>query len=545
MELKQYFLLLRQWAWLIGLGVLLAGGTAYAAGKNTAPVYRASIHLLINQAPGESGSEFTQIQVSERLTRTYSELIKKWPVLEETAATLDLPFGPGSLVGKITVSSAPNTQIMVVSVEDTDRGQAALIANTLVEVFVAQNQEFQSARYAQAIASWEAAVEEVGLLVENLEQQIAAIGEANGSEQEARLARLETHLTQARASYSDTFNQLQSLRVAQAREVSNIIVVEPARAPNAPIRPRVAQNTLLAAVVGGMLALGVVFLIEYLDDTVKSPDQISQDTGLSTLGTIAVIQGDKLADKLTTYHEPRSPIAEAYRVLRTNVGFSAIDGGLRTLIVTSGSPDEGKTTTTANLAVAMAQAGKEVIVVDADLRRPRLHNFFQAANNQGLTTALLDSEAPAASYCRPTAVPGLRLLSSGPLPPNPAELLSSQRMHLLVESLQAEADLVIFDTPPVLMVADASILAAQVAGCLLVAGMGETRRDALAQAAETLHKAGATLYGVVLNRARSGRSGYYYYHYRNYNHDYDYARAGRPSRKWLPAWVATWLGRSG
>src|SRR5690606_12110832 len=149
----------------------------------------------------------------------------------------------------------------------------------------------------------------------------------------------------------------------------------------------------------------------------------------------------------------------AYRMLRTNLEFTAVDGGLKSVLVTSSSPGEGKSTTTANLAVVLAQAGKRVILVDADLRRPIQHKIFDMSNNHGLTTALLDSQSPATHHLQPTAVANLQLMSSGPLPPNPADLLDSQRMLQLLEELQQLADVVLLDTPPVLMVADATILA--------------------------------------------------------------------------------------
>lgn len=543
MELKQYLAILWHWSWLIVLGLLVAGGTAYIISKNTTPVYKASIHLLINQAPGEGGNEFTQIQVSERLARTYSELIKKRPVLEETAVILELPFDTDDLADNISVSLAQNTQIMVVSVEDSSAQRAALTANTLVDVFIRQNQAFQSARYEQAIDSWERAVEEVALLVENLERQIEPLGTGETAEQEARLIRLEAQLTQARANYSQAFNELQSLRVAQAREVSNIVVVEPAVPSTDPIRPRVLSNTLLAAVVGAMLSLGIVFLIEYLDDTIKGPDEIAQDTGLSMLGMIATIEGETIPERLVTQRMPRSPVAEAFRVLRTNLSFSAVDGGLRSLMVSSASPSEGKSTTAANLAIAMAQSGKRVILVDADLRRPTQHKAFSAGNELGLTAALLDGARCVTEHCQETATPGLRLLTSGPLPPNPSELLNSQRMHEVLARLQAEADIVIVDSPPVLSVADACILAAQVDGALLVVKANETRRDALVQAVVGLQKTEGNLLGVVMNQLRANGRGYYYYQ----NYSYDYAAEGaRPARlKWLPGWLGALIGRWG
>jgi capsular exopolysaccharide synthesis family protein len=542
LELRQYLALIRQWAWLILLGILLAGATAYIAGRRTTPVYRASIRLLIDQAPGGSMNEYAQVLLSERLARTYSQLIKARPVLRQTIEELDLPLSVAALNGMVTVSQAPDTQIITVSVEDTDPERAALIANTVAAVFMQQNQDFQSGRYASAIASWEQWLQEQADRIEHLEIQINTVATPENAEERAALSRLESQLNEAQIAYTRGFNELQALRVSQARESSNIVVVEPAEPFRAPVRPRVWQNTLLAAVVGGMLALGVAFLIEYLDDTIKTPEQVLQDTDLPTLGGIARIKGVESGEKLVALHSPRAPVAEAYRVLRTHLTFAAIDGGLQTLMVTSASPSEGKSTTVANLAVVMAQAGQRVILVDADLRRPTLHALFQVSNNQGLTSSLLDSQAPVLSHCCETRIANLRLLTSGPLPPNPAELLNSQRMRQLIQELQSEADVVLFDTPPVLSVADASILAAQVAGTLIVVRTGQTRREALLRSAESLQKIGANLLGVVMNRLRPSGSGYdSYYYYRYDTYETTPAPAAAGGRLSWAAWLSSAL----
>ena len=298
-------------------------------------------------------------------------------------------------------------------------------------------------------------------------------------------------------------------------------------------------NTLLAMIVGAMLAIGVIFLIEYLDDTVKSPDQILEDTDLSTLGVIAQIQGRDRDEKLITYHTPRDPVSEAFRVLRTNLGFSAIDEGLDSLLVTSASPGEGKSTIVSNIGVVMAQTGKQVVIVDADLRLPTQHKIFGASNNQGMTTALLDTETPVVEHLQKTSIPGLRLLSSGPLPPNPAELLNSQRMSQILQELNEEVDLVIFDTPPTLTVTDSAILSTQVDGCVIVAEVGKTRRAAIIRATESLLKAEANVFGIVLNRLQPKRSGYYDYNYYYQYYSYEYTQ--KPSQRRRQVGLQGWI----
>lgn len=217
----------------------------------------------------------------------------------------------------------------------------------------------------------------------------------------------------------------------------------------------------------------------------------------------------RIEEALIALRDPRSPAAEAYRTLRTNIQFSSLDKPLKTLLATSTAPDEGKSTTLANLAVTIAQAEQQVILVDCDLRRPSLHSLFGLPNEEGLTSVILeqgDGPLPLQS----TTVPGLSLLSSGPLPPRPADLLGSRRMEALIERLRAEADMVLFDTPPVIAVTDAAVLASRLDGVLLVLQAGKTRRDRAREARRLLEKVKANIIGVVLNNARL-EAGYGYY----------------------------------
>ena len=212
---------------------------------------------------------------------------------------------------------------------------------------------------------------------------------------------------------------------------------------------------------------------------------------------------------LIAIRDPRSPAAEAYRTLRTNIRFSSLDRALRTLLVTSTSPDEGKSTTLANLAITMAQAEQRVIIADCDLRRPSLHTLFGLSNEVGLTTLMLE-EGEVPLPLQPTGVAGLSLLASGPLPPRPADILGSRRMQAVIKRLVGEADIVLFDTPPVTAVTDAAVLATHVDGVLLVFQAGKTRREHAKQTRQILEKVKANIIGVVLNDARL-ETGYGYY----------------------------------
>ena len=217
------------------------------------------------------------------------------------------------------------------------------------------------------------------------------------------------------------------------------------------------------------------------------------------------------SDSLVTLTKPRSPVSEAYRTLRTNLEFSSLDKPVKTMVVTSPGPEEGKSTTLANLAVTLAQAEKEIILVDCDLRRPSQHEIFGVNNGVGLTTMVVDDEAMADPPLQLTSVPGLWLLPSGPLPPNPSELVGSRRMEEILAVLSQRADTVLFDAPPVIAVTDAAVLSSKVDGVLLVINAGGTKRDHAQKAKALLEKVNANLVGAVLNNVKMDTSLHRYY----------------------------------
>jgi succinoglycan biosynthesis transport protein ExoP len=284
-----------------------------------------------------------------------------------------------------------------------------------------------------------------------------------------------------------------------------VSVTDEAVVPRSPAKPNVALNTVLGAILGLMLAGLVVTLQEYLDDTVKTPEDVEQITGVVALGVVS-----RFKERDPRLAAGSGPTAEAYRRVRTNVGFARLSQEAKAILVTSANPGEGKSTTAANLAQVMAQAGDRVLLVDTDFRRPSQHLIFDLPNSAGLTALLLNDNLRVAQVALSGGLPNLKILPSGTLPPNPSELLASDRMKTLVETLRNSADYVIFDSPPVSAVTDASILASLTDGTIVVLEMGKTRPDALRQTRSALLQANARLLGVVINKAESQRGGYYY-----------------------------------
>jgi capsular exopolysaccharide synthesis family protein len=339
------------------------------------------------------------------------------------------------------------------------------------------------------------------------------------------------------AGWENNYTQLLIL-VESNKSPNNLTVVEPAQANPGPVRPHVRLHTLLAGVIGLFLALGFVFLLEFLDNTLKSADDLSRSLGLTALGTVGRISGKNYHDKLIVFQGAFSPISEAYRMIRSNIHFMSVDRPAKTIMVTSSTPQEGKSVTAANLGVVMAQSGLKTILVDADLRRPTQHQIFQVPNLAGLTNLLCSPELEINDHLRNTNVENLHLITCGVLPPNPSELLGSQRMRQLLASLNQMADVVILDSPPVVAVTDAAVLSNRVDGVVLVTYAGQTRRDVARQAVLNLQQAGANLLGGVLNGISKREGGYSYHQYYTPSR---HGAAGQPSRaglrrrwQWLP-----------
>jgi non-specific protein-tyrosine kinase len=505
------------WAWLLALAAVLAGGLAYLVSSMITPVYEASTLLLVNEAPSNKALDLSLVQTSERLAKTYAEMLTSRPILEEIIQKFSLDTTPVKLVQRITVLPVRDTQLIRLQVEDTDPQRAADIANEMVAIFSQKNQELQAERFQDS---------KTNLLVQltEIEQQMQATSAAldaleKTDENQAERTRLEAVLTNFRSSYTSLMQSYEQVRLTEAQSISRLTQVETAVAPDRPIRPSKMLNTLLAAIVGLMIAVGAVFLVDALDDTLRSPEEVTRATDLPILGVIAEHTTED--GRPITLAEPRSPVAEAFRVLRTNIQFASVDDSLRTLLVVSSSPSEGKSTISLNLGIALAQNDNQVALIDADLRRPRQHKLMKLSNLKGMTQLFVQPKVFLDGNMQKSEVDNLWVMTSGGMPPNPAELLGSRRMQEILREVGEVVDITIVDSPPVLAVTDAAVLAPHMDGVLIVARPGQTKLAALKQSVSQLRRVGANILGVVLNQVEFERGSRYSYSYREYAYTYN------------------------
>jgi polysaccharide biosynthesis transport protein len=325
-----------------------------------------------------------------------------------------------------------------------------------------------------------------------------------------------------RLLWQSLLQQQKELQVVSNSRSNNVQVMDRADVPGAPFSPNTRRDWFTAMMAGMLAALGLAFGIEYLDDTVKTPEDVSKRLGLPLLGLVPAIKGARVP--LLSETVPHD-FGEAFRSLRTSLVFTAGAGKARVIAVTSTQPLEGKTTTACNLATALALGGSRVLLIDADMRRPGLHRIMGVENNVGLSE-LLVAQARVREAVQPTTEPNLFVIAAGRTPPNPSELLASDRMKSFLTNLtQGPFDWVVLDTPPVLAVTDAVVLAGSVSAVVFVVGSEMTRRSHAERALATLRAGRPRSIGVVLNRVDFDRNKYYYARYYGYNYKSYYGSA--------------------
>jgi succinoglycan biosynthesis transport protein ExoP len=329
-----------------------------------------------------------------------------------------------------------------------------------------------------------------------------------------------------RELYKGLLLRMKEAGVSAGITASNIQIVDPAELPTHPYKPNKRLNLLLAAVVGLFLGVGLAFFFEYLDNTIKTPEDLEQWVRLPSFGMVPEIsngrrrrleKGTSYPVELITYGHPKSMLSEAYRSIRTSILLSSSEKPPKKITITSPNPAEGKTTTVINTAIALSQTGAQVIIIDADMRKPKVHKIFNHENGMGLSN-FLSGHGDLESIVKKSEVPNLFYIPSGPVPPNPSELLGSNLFKNMLESLEARYDHILLDSPPVLGFADAIILSTCVNGVILTVLGGKTPRETLQRAKEALQQTHTKILGVVINRVDIRRSdyGYYYYRYHSY-----------------------------
>ena len=511
MELRRQISVLRSWIWLLLGSIVLAAGAAYLVSINLPKVYEGRVTLIVGQSTQATNPDLNQLLASQRLSQTYAELATTGPLLQEVITKNGLAVSVDDFRERVS-ADAPRDSILVnLVVEDGDPARAATLANSLADAMIAASpaiagRDSQVQQFIDAdLAAMQTQIEETQAEIQRLTER-----SSRSTSDEQRLQALQGRIVTLRQTYATM------LGFSSNNGANLLTVVDPASPPAEPASPRVLLNTLLAAIVGLLLALGIAFVLDHLDDTVKSPDDVEATTGLPTLGTITKMRGGKDRSeiyRLATLLSHLGPVAEAYRSLRTSIEFAGVDTPVRSLLVTSAIPGEGKTTTAANVAVVFAQAGRRTILLDADFRKPGIHRMFDLPNAHGLSSLLRTDATTLDDVAQNTEQENLRVITTGPLPPNPAELLGSQRMRTILGRLASASDLVVIDSPPLQAVTDAVLLSSITDSTLLVVDAGRTHRGPIQRGRDALAQAGARVLGVVLNRVPERSSGRYQYDY--------------------------------
>lgn len=507
-ELRFYLGVVRRRAWaIVGVCILTAAAAAGVSllQENT---YEASTEVLIQRQA--SDQVFTNGTVSfdaARNVQTEIKVLRSRTVSE--AARTALGYSPF-----VSISGDDSSDVVTVTASSASPKKAVREADAYAKAYVVY-------RRKSTVDSLLAAGQEVLTRINDIDQQLAPLGST--SPERAALESQRAYLVE----------QLGRLQVsANLADAGGAVILAKAGVPGAPVSPKPARDGALGAALGLLLGVGLAFLFDYLDDSIKERSDLERAVGgaLPVVGEIPVIAAwkKKTGPYLVSAADPDSAAAEAYRTLRTSVQFLGIDKEIRSFQITSARAQEGKTTTLANLAVSLARAGRKVVVVCGDLRRPRVHEFFGLSNQLGLTSVLLGEAKISDAVQWIPSEPRLAVLASGPPPPNPSELLASPRVREIIETLGRGADILLFDSPPVLPVSDAMVIAGLVDATLLVACANLSSRRAVHRACELLRQVDAPLVGLILNNAESETSRY---GYGGYRYEYTNGRAAGQSRR--------------
>ncbi|HEX6507140.1 MAG TPA: polysaccharide biosynthesis tyrosine autokinase, partial [Chloroflexota bacterium] len=409
-----------------------------------------------------------------------------------------------------------NTQLMDVTVTDTNPVRAAAAADAAANAFIADITALQKARYAGGEQALTHQMDQAQANIQIVSQRIATYhGSATG------LDNLKSELNAYTSIFQTLLSSQQQFNVNRNTAVKSVKLLSPAQVPTTPTGPHPSRSALLYGFVALILCAGAVFVYDYFDDTARTPEEVEEIVGAPILGTVQQFASGNSG--LVTALKAHSPMAEAYRIIRTNIQYTDVDHPPHSIVVTSASPSEGKSTTAGNLAHVIAEAGRRVTLVDADLRRPSLHRMFGLKRSDGLTHMLVMEDGLNGHGSQSTELPNLKLIASGPTPPRPADLLASERLREVISHLAHESDMVLIDSPPILAVTDAAIISTATDGVVLVVDPAKSKRRDLVRAREAIEAVGGRILGVVINRLTKQGSGYYYYYYQhNYGYKYKY-----------------------
>jgi polysaccharide biosynthesis transport protein len=622
MEFVQFLGVLRRWWKVLLLGIIVGVAMSLLFVHEEQPMYQSSTRLFIDQVQVPGPVTLNDVQTSQQLTKTYSELLRSRPILTQTIARLNLPFTPENLDARLIVTPVRDTQILQVSVKDTDAERAATTVNGLSQVFITYVQDLRAGKLQAALQQIDRDIDAVqaqmtdtssrlnqlrtnigatsatALELQRLQQVLSqydqdlrdirqhsadissrindlrtAPGPTTASS--AEIQRLQDQLAQydkdaenIRARYTDTSNRLdqlrnttvtgpvaqgdaqrlqeqltqyedkyrrlidtrQSITIAQTQNGGSVIVSNPAQIPTAPIPSHAELKLPLAGSIGLLLALAIALLIEYFDDRMRDPSEMRQRFGIVPLAVLGFRRRRRVRMSAKATRNTMVGFEDALRTLRTNLRFMTSNQSA-VICITSALDREGKSSVAMNLALLEAETEKRVILIDANFRHPTLHRQLGLTNDEGLSTFLATPQGDHEPTLQ-DGPHGVKVLTSGPAPPDPCDLLASVRMVELIDMLRARADMIILDTAAILPVPDTLALQQLVDGTLVIVDMRRTGRKTLEELFSALEMARAKILGAVLNKAnrRAPRRGYSHAS----DHDRRYRFGKRPLNPAMP-----------
>ena len=475
-EIRRYVGIFLAYWWLLLILAVVGGVLGYLYSAREELVYEAQATLLVQHRGSSFSLGVSDVGVSRQLATTYAKLITASPFLTKIQEDNDTPLSLGG-IKPIVYTDPPMLEIRV---RDRDSNLAATTADVVAQGFI----------------EW--------VFQERL----------------AEIARLQ------QAAAAQGITNVQDLVAAQFAAVDSLSILEPVGQPRA-IRPQISKKVILGAILGAMIAGGLALLLASLSDTVRDPEEVERRFGITTLGSVFTWSTQEIKEReIVVWKAPSSGYSESFRQIRTNFQFATSNQTGNAFLVTSPGPGEGKSAITSNLAVALAQTGKRVAIIDGDLRRPSIHKLFQPLQREpGLSNMLAGHVERLSDVVHSTEVEGVSVVPAGPTPPNPSELIGSPRMSALLEQMKREFDIVLVDSPPSLVVADAAILAAQLNGAIVVVDGLNTRSSSLRAALGNLRNTQVNILGVVINRLKRARFSYGYPYYYDY---YYYSYYGSP-----------------
>ncbi len=520
-RLEDYLRVARERLWVVIVAIVIVAGVAVAISLTTTPLYTASAGLVyekndLDTAVSGFGLHVYDYEKDRTIATALAAISSSESMAEAVKDQLGRSEPASTFKGMVSARSSEGSDLVSIAAVSTDPYMAADVANAYADQFVIYRRDTDRATVAAAR--------------EVVREQIESLSAAD----------LQSEYGLMLQEKSET------LRILEAMQDGGFRVVRLAAVPGSPYTPRTTRNVILGVLVGLIVGIGVALLLEYLDKRIKDEKTLERLSGLPVLASVPAIGGKWLESKrgkgtelIVGFEGPRSALLESFRTLRSSLQYFEVSQPLRTIVVTSGLPKEGKTVTTINLAVSLALSGKRVVVLEADLRLPRVAEYLGLENEVGLSSVLSGQSSVASalqlvimdplscykgaakeSECEMSPLhKNLYCMTSGPLPPNPAELLGTARMGQVISELAHMADYVLIDTPPLIPVSDALILAGHVDAVVVTARLHSSTRGEIEEVRDMLRKTGARAIGVVAKGMKAKR-GHYYRHGYDYGHGY-------------------------